>query len=79
MFCKYRNIFGKVGKGAHRHRLLNIAIVDVVATILMAFLLWKFALPSYHFLAILSCLFLLGILAHRLFCVRTTVDKFLFK
>ena len=30
MFCKYKNIFGKVDKGIHAYRICNIAIVDVL-------------------------------------------------
>jgi len=36
-------------------------------------------MPGYNFLYILIGLFLLGIVAHRVFCVRTTVDKVLFR
>ena len=30
MFCKYRDIIGKVGEGIHSYRLFNIAVLDVV-------------------------------------------------
>jgi len=76
--CQFKNIFGKVGEGVHAYRILNIAIVDVLFTILAAwFIYWKF-FPIYSFLFILICLFFLGIVAHRVFCVRTSIDKFLF-
>jgi len=78
MFCKYKNIFGKVGEGVHSYRLFNIAVVDVVATIVLAFIINKI-FPQYKFKKVLLVLFLLGIVAHRLFCVRTTIDKLLFK
>ena len=78
MFCKDKDIFGKPGQGAHSYRLFDIAIVDVLATVLVAFVIWKFVLPAYNFFIVLGALFALGILAHRLFCVRTTVDKLLF-
>jgi len=32
----------------------------------------------HSFLYTAICLFILGIILHRLFCVRTTVDKILF-
>lgn len=75
--CKYKDLFGKVGEGAHSYRIFNIAIVDVVLTILGAFLIHLF-LPKYSFWYILIALFLLGIFLHRLFCVRTTIDRLLF-
>jgi len=77
MLSDYKNIFGKVGEGAHSYRLFNIAIVDVVATILLAYVVYMF-LPGYNFVYILIALFLLGIVLHRLFSVRTTIDKALF-
>ena len=78
MFCEYKNIFGEERKGAHSYRLFNIAIVDVIMTIISAYLIHYFIFPNIHFLKILLILFLLGIILHRLFCVRTTIDKLLF-
>ena len=75
--CKYRYLFGKPGKGIHSYRIFNIAIVDVILTILGGLLISHFTKISY-FLTI-GGLFLLGVILHRLFCVRTTIDKLLFK
>ena len=75
--CKYKDLFGKVGEGAHAYRVGNIAIVDVLGTILIAWVI-HFFLPQYKFITILLASFLAGIIAHRLFCVRTTIDKLLF-
>jgi len=73
--CKYRDVFGKVGEGVHSYRLFNIAIVDVLATIISAYLIsYVFSLS---FIKTLILLFLLGIFFHWLFCVETTVNKFL--
>ena len=77
MFCKYKNIFGKVGEGPHSYRIFNIAIVDVVLTLLLAFIIYLF-IPKYSFFYILIFLFIIGIILHRLFCVPTTIDKLLF-
>jgi hypothetical protein len=73
MLCKYKNIFGEENKGIHSYRLFNVAIVDVIGTIIIALLISR-----KHFLKILILLFILGIILHRLFCVRTTIDKLLF-
>ena len=75
--CKYKNLFGEVGKGVHSYRIFNIAVVDTVLTILGAYIIYLF-FPKYNFYYILLFLFILGIALHRLFCVRTTIDKFLF-
>lgn len=77
MFCEYKEILGKVKKGVHSYRVFDIAIFDVVMTILGAYLLHLF-IPQSNFFVILVSLFLLGIAMHRVFCVRTTVDKMLF-
>ena len=78
MLCKYKNILGEPGKGAHKYRIFNIAIVDVLLTIITAFIIHLFN-PNFNFLIILSILFIIGIILHRIFCVRTTIDKLLFK
>lgn len=77
MLCKYKDIFGKVGEGAHSYRVFNIAIVDVLLTILLGVII-HIVNPKWSLLYILIVLFILGIVAHRLFCVRTTIDRLLF-
>lgn len=77
VFCEYKNILGKVGTGLHSYRLFNLAIVDVILTILLAYFIYRL-IPNYSFFIILISVFLLGIILHRIFCVRTTIDKLLF-
>ena len=74
--CKYKDMIGFPNEGIHSYRFLNLAVVDVMVTILGAFLISY--ISKYPFWIVLGCLFLLGIICHRLFCVRTAVDKFLF-
>ena len=79
--CKYSTVFGIPGKGVHQYRIFNIAIVDVLATILLAgivYYLLNYFKYKIKFYLILIFLFLLGIILHRVFCVRTTIDKILF-
>jgi hypothetical protein len=74
--CKYKNALGIPGKGIHSYRIFGIAVADVVMTIIAAFIIsW---LTKWNFKYTLIILFLLGIILHRAFCVRTTVDKLLF-
>jgi len=75
--CPYKDIFGKPKEGVHQYRLFDIAIVDVLFTIGGAYLVSKFT--KQDFKLVLLILFLSGIALHRLFCVQTTIDKFLFK
>tara|TARA_Y100000389_G_scaffold188140_1_gene210347 strand:+ start:90 stop:332 length:243 start_codon:yes stop_codon:yes gene_type:complete len=76
--CDYKEIFGKVGEGVHSYRIFNIAVVDVMGTIIGAYFLQKYVFPQYDYIWVLLGLFILGIILHRLFCVETTVDKLLF-
>ena len=74
--CKYKLIFGEVGKGIHSYRIFNFAIVDFIQTILLGlFISWITKTSIYY---TIPGAFILGIIAHRAFCVRTTVDKILF-
>jgi len=71
-----KNAFGEPGKGLHSYRLFGVAIVDVIMTLIGAIILsYIFNIPFFY---VAIFLFLLGIVLHRLFCVRTTVDKILF-
>jgi hypothetical protein len=74
--CKYKNIFGKPNEGVHSYRIFNLAIVDILATLIAAFLISYFFKISFFYTSIF--LFILGILFHKLFCVKTTIDKILF-
>lgn len=84
--CKYANAFGEPNTGVHSIRIFNIAIVDVLATILLALIVaiiikYVIRVNSYFlniFIITLVFLFILGIILHRLFCVKTTIDKLIF-
>jgi len=74
--CQYKNMLGIPGQGIHSYRFLNLAIADVVMTILGGVLLaWGM---RWNVFITVGSIFLLGIVLHRLFCVRTTIDKLLF-
>jgi len=78
MLCQYKDILGKPGQGIHSYRIFNIAYIDVLFTIIGAYIIYLF-LPKINYFVILILLFLLGIILHKIFCVRTTIDKYLFK
>ena len=73
---KYKNILGVPKKGIHSYRLFGLAIMDVIFTIIGAFFLSYFF--NLNFIYVLLTLFILGIFLHRVFCVRTTIDKLIF-
>ena len=75
-FKKYSEIFGKVNEGVHSYRIFNIAIMDVISTIIGALVIS--IIFKINFGLILIFLFLLGIVLHRLFCVNTTINKMIF-
>jgi polyferredoxin len=74
--CKYKNSLGIPKKGIHSSRFLDLAINDVIMTIIGAILISYFF--SISLIYTLISLFIIGIILHRLFCVRTTIDKLLF-
>ena len=75
--CKYKDAFGKPGPyGMRKYRILGVAIFDVVVTMIFTWILTWFTKTPY--LPTLLGIFVLGIFAHRLFCVRTAIDRFLF-
>ena len=78
MFCKYSDIFGKVGESIHSYRVLGIAAIDFIMTIIVSYLLKNIFFKNYEYYEVFIGIFLLGIIFHRLFCVRTTIDKILF-
>lgn len=75
-FKEYKNIFGKEGEGAHSIRLFNIAIIDLILTIIGAFLISLFF--KINFFIVFIIIMLLAIILHRLFCVNTTINKMIF-
>ena len=78
MLCNYKNILGKPSSGIHKYRIFDLAIVDILLTFLLAFAIHSYT-PKYRFVDILIILFILGIVSHRLFCVRTSIDKMIFE
>jgi len=65
--CKYKNSLGKPGKGVHFH-VAGIAILDVIWLILFAWVISRFS--DIKLLYVILALIILGIVVHRLFCVK---------
>ena len=77
-FCKYKDILGKPKTGLHSYRVFDIAVVDFSLTILLAKFFEFYMMKGIPFWKILIVTFILGIIVHRIFCVKTTIDKLLF-
>jgi hypothetical protein len=85
--CKYKNLFGEPRTGIHSIRIpiIDVGFYDVLFTILLGLFIAIFPIllfkTNVRNTLILSQIFVfaLGIFVHRLFCVRTRIDKLLFK
>jgi hypothetical protein len=80
-FCQYKNTLGEIGQGVHGIRLFDIAIIDVVMTCAGSWLIQQGIGKlniKINYMTVLILAFLSGIVLHRLFCVRTTVDRLIF-
>ena len=75
IFSQYKNLFGEIGKGSHKYRFMNAAIVDYAVTILGAILITY--LTDIPLVLTTIGLLILGILLHYLFGVETTTMKYL--
>ena len=80
--CKYSNIFGEPNTGLHKIRIFNLAVVDILFTFIGAYLIYYYVNKKYNkdvnYFVYLIGLFILGIIMHKIFCVQTTVNKYLF-
>jgi hypothetical protein len=75
--CKYKDVIGAPNTGLHkRFRLFDIAMFDVVSVLIGGIVLGY--VMKWNIPITIAGVFLLGIVLHRAFCVRTTVDKWLF-
>lgn len=76
MLCDYKDILGKPGTGVHALRVFDFAIVDTLLTILLGWVIHKSTKLNLTVCIVFS--FVLGIVSHRIFCVRSTSDQILF-
>lgn len=74
--CDYKSIFGNPSEGVHSTRIFGVAAVDLILTILAAVMISKYY--KIDLLNTTIVIFLIGIIAHRLFCVNTTINKAIF-
>lgn len=75
-WCKYKNLFGVPKEGIHKLRILDFAVVDIITTIIISWVVSYLLRNS--FLLILVMFMMVGVIAHKLFCVDTTLNKIIF-
>ncbi len=75
-FKQFSEIFGRPNEGVHSYRFLNLAMVDVIGTIVIAIMIAKIFNLNIWLTVIIA--FIIGIILHRLFCVNTTINKLIF-
>jgi hypothetical protein len=74
---KYKHVLGSPNEGIHSVRFMNIAIVDYIMTIILAFIISYFTSIPIAFTTIFVCV--VAVLCHVLFGVETNDAKFLAK
>ncbi len=75
MACKYSDSLGVPGQGFHKH-YAGVAIMDLFGTLMICAIIWYYT--DIDFLLVVFVVMLLTIFLHRIFCVNTTLNKFLF-
>ena len=62
--------------GIHSYRIFNIAYMDVIVVLISAILIaWAM---KWSYIKTIIGVFIFGVIVHRMFCVRSAVDKFIF-
>ena len=62
--------------GIHSYRIFNIAYMDVIVVLISAILIaWAM---KWSYIKTIIGVFIFGVIVHRMFCVRSAVDKWLF-
>lgn len=74
--CKFKDIFGKPNEGAHKYRFMNLAIVDILLTLLAGYFIH--VKTNCNLYLIWFILFFIGVIMHEMFCVNTQLNKILF-
>lgn len=59
-------------------RLFNIAVIDLLATILFAYLISKYKIIDLNFQYTLIILLISGIILHRIFKINSTINVMIF-
>jgi hypothetical protein len=69
-------MFGEERKGVHSFRLFDVAVVDLFLTLLAAYYIAKYTKNDFWIVS--TILLIVGVVMHRLFCVKTKFDYIIF-
>jgi Kef-type K+ transport system membrane component KefB len=72
----FDDIIGVPNVGIHSYKIFGISYIDVVVVLIGAIMIAWFMKWSY--VKTIVGTFILGIVVHKLLCVRSTVDKLIF-
>jgi hypothetical protein len=75
IFKQFTDIFGIPNKGIHSYRLLDVACIDYLLTLVTAFILAYYTSIPLVLTTIFS--FIFAIICHALFGVNTSAIKYL--
>lgn len=69
--CKYRELFGKERHGVHSLRIGDVAVIDVLLSLILAWILSKTLNINYSYSA--AIVFWVASIFHWLFCLRKSI------
>lgn len=74
--CEYKDVFGAPGTGVHSVRIFNIAVVDMLLTVVVAYFIGKhYRLNAIGIFWVFCVLLLASLVIHEALCVNTTLTK----
>lgn len=74
--CQYKNLLGEPNTKLRKFRIFDISVIDVLVVLVVCYFISFYTkIPLWITLVVV---FILGIIIHRAFCVRTRVDRWLF-
>ena len=73
--CPFKNIFGEPGAGIRTFRIFDISIFDL--GFVLAFAAIISIMNNWNFVKVSLLLIVLGVIFHKLFCVKTGLNKML--
>jgi hypothetical protein len=76
MLCQYKDIFGLPKKGVHSSRLFDLAVVDTLATLILAYVISRWS--KWNTKKMFVFLMILSVFIHKIFCVETTLTNLVF-
>jgi uncharacterized membrane protein len=74
--CKYKDILGKPREGIRKYRIFDISIMDTVVVLIFGYIISWYM--QWNLWIVLIVLFISGIIVHKIFCVRTRIDRWIF-